>query len=208
VKIRTYIVGAGLALALCVTATAQASGPVDEGTPTAEAPSPETTGLDGTTSASLPPVDEAVAPDDGVLVEFGDSGGWPGFGTRVTVRRNGTASESRTAHGRESSWSFTVYQSRLERLESALVEAGFASLRSSYWHAHLRCHDCSTYWITYQGHEVSIYWPRIVDVVPARLATVFSLLSNLQRPWPTPARQSTPTRMMTSAGSTMKPAIR
>jgi hypothetical protein len=191
-KTRIHIVAAGLALALIVTATAQASSPVDEGPPAAEAPSPDTTGPDGSTSATLPTAHEGLASDDEVLVEFGWSSGWPGLGTSVTVRRNGTASESRLSHGRESSWSFTLYQSRLERLESALIEARFPSLRSSYRHDHLHCHDCSSYWITYEGREVSIYWPRPVDVVPARLTTVFSLLSNLQRPWPMPTVKALP----------------
>jgi hypothetical protein len=181
-----------LALALIVPATAQPSGSVDEGTPTAEAPSPDTTGLDGSTSADLPGVDEGLAPDDEVLVEFGWLGGLSASATRVTVRRDGTASESRFFHGRQSSWSFTLYQSRLAQLESALIQARFSSLRSSYWHARIHCHDCSSYWITYQGREVSIHWPRPVDVVPARLATVFSVLSNLQRPWPTPAVKALP----------------
>jgi hypothetical protein len=181
-KIR--IVTAGLALALIVPATAHPSGP--------EAPSPDTTGLDGSASANLPGADEGLAPGDEVLVEFGWSGGWPGLGTRVTVRRNGTATESRFSHGRKSSWSFTLYQSRLERLESALIQAGFSSLRSSYWHGNVHCHDCSSYWITYEGSEVSIYWPRVVDVAPAQLATVFSLLSNPQRPWPTPTVKALP----------------
>jgi hypothetical protein len=176
------IVTASLALALVVPATVHPSGPVDEGTTTAEAPSPNTPGLDGSTSANLPGVEEGLAPDDEVLVEFGWSSGWPGLDTRVTVRRNGTATEFRFSHGLKSSWSFTLYQSRLEQLESALVQARFSSLRSSYWHGKFHCQDCSSYWITYEGREVSIYWPRIVDVVPARLATVFSVLSNLQRP--------------------------
>jgi hypothetical protein len=186
------IVTAGLALVLIVPATAQPSGPADEGTPSAEAPSADTTGLDGSTSANLPAVDEGLAPDDEVLVEFGWSSGWPGLSTRVTVRRDGTASESRFSHGRQSSWSFTLYQSRLERLESALIQARFSSLRSGYWHARIHCQDCSSYWITHEGRKVSIHWPRPADVVPARLATVFSLLSNLQRPWPMPTVRALP----------------
>jgi hypothetical protein len=117
-----------------------------------------------------------------VLVEFGWFSGFFFSGTHITVLRSGKAMVSFRNRGGASTRSFTLSQSKLERLKSALKQARFRSLRPRYRHS---CQDCPTYSITYAGRTVDIEgWPqlRVTGLVPPRLARVFFQLNSITPP--------------------------
>jgi hypothetical protein len=107
-----------------------------------------------------------------VLVEL--SGGRPGDSRHLTVTQSGRVVVESGRPVQRRTW--TLSQPRLDRLESALVWARFWSLLSRYD----KCHDCTSYSITYAGLTVQA---RVgtgeAGVIPPRLASVLSFLTRL-----------------------------
>ena len=159
--LRTAVI-AGLAHAVIVPATVQASDPIDPSSP-------------ASANEHLLPTGHRFLPGLGrnvVLVELSVSR--PGDSRHLTVTESGRVVVESGRPIQKRTW--TLSGSKLDQLESALVWARFWSLRSHYG----TCHDCTSYSITYSGLTVQSRVPNAeAAVIPSRLAPALSLLRRL-----------------------------
>jgi hypothetical protein len=185
----TYPIG------VCADSSAVALDEPTNATPADPAPAEPEPDFEQTAPSDAPPtaaaqtatsVEPLPALDPGIelrqvplLVEFGWGGGLSLSYTTLTVSSSGNATV--TVSGRTpragTSRSFTLSGSEVARLRSALEQARFGSLRSSYVLAHGE--DAEGYRISYAGRTVSIYPAFRLDLLPRRLARVLKLLDRL-----------------------------